>query len=30
MRKPQEEKPLDDLSHSLAPFEPNQTLRAGW
>jgi len=28
MRKPQEHKPLDDLSHSLTPFEPNQTLIA--
>jgi hypothetical protein len=28
MRKPQEQKPLDDPSHSLAPFEPNQTLIA--
>jgi transposase len=26
MRKPKEQKPLDDLSHSLTPFEPNQTL----
>ena len=26
MRKPKELKPLDDLSHSLTPFEPNQTL----
>jgi hypothetical protein len=28
MRKPNEQKPLDDLSHSLTPFEPNQTLIA--
>src|SRR5262252_6328024 len=26
MRKPKEQKPLDDLSHSLTPFEANQTL----
>jgi transposase len=26
MRKPNEQKPLDDLSHSPTPFEPNETL----
>jgi hypothetical protein len=26
--KPKEQKPLNDLSHSLTPFEPNQTLMA--
>ncbi|HEY7085843.1 MAG TPA: hypothetical protein VH519_13630 [Hyphomicrobiaceae bacterium] len=28
MRKPKKQKPLNDLSRSLTPFEPNQTLIA--
>ncbi len=28
MRKPTQQKPLNDLSRSLTPFDPNQTLTA--
>jgi hypothetical protein len=28
MHKLNEQEPLDDLNHSLTPFEPNQTLIA--
>ena len=28
MRKPKQQKPLNDLSRSLTPFDPNQTLIA--
>jgi len=28
MRKPKQQKPLNDLKRSLTPFDPNQTLIA--